>query len=251
MSESGDKNDYWRKRGEEPITPISVSFNTKSLGYENWSRKKLQRWTKYQLARHANFDHVVDLGCGYGDYTMALGAEAKKVTACDLAPAFAAEAQRRFDAILHPDAKIHTSDVVEFDDYHDASVVYMGAVLLYLTRDDVRTVLRRVRERLAPGGVACHREWCTVGFGREKTIRTADRYSEHRSAASWIEIFDEAGFELITHRISPYIYGQQMARDGLRAEPLVTALSWLPQALWRLGTLHWTECSATFLYRAK
>jgi SAM-dependent methyltransferase len=249
MSTSGDKNEYWVKRGDQPIDELSVSPDATSMGYEKWSRKKLQQWTLAQLDKLATWDHLVDLGCGFGDFTATFATRAKKVTACDLSPAFAAEAQRRLDAMGHPDARVAAGDVVSFDDYQNASVVYLGGVLTYLDDDDTRTVLRRVRERLTPDGIVAQRDWCVIGFGKEKVNDKDGKFSVHRSPASYVKLFESCGFKLVRKRISPYIYGEQMTRDTVRAEWLVSALAWLPQAFWRLGTLHWYDCSATFLYR--
>jgi SAM-dependent methyltransferase len=251
VSVSGDDNKYWIDRAAgQPITDFSVSPDARSAGYERWSRDKLRRWTLHQLERNvSNWSHYVDLGCGFGDFTALFGAKAAKVTACDLAPAFAAEAQRRLDALGHRDAKVHASDVVSFDDYAGATVVYLGGVLTYLNRDDTLAVLRRLRSRVTDDAVVAQRDWCVIGFGREKVNRGDNKYSEHRRPSTYVDLFREAGFALIKKRISPFIYGEQMTRDALRASWLVGALGWLPQGLWRLGTLHWYDCSATFLYR--
>lgn len=250
MSTSGDKNEYWIKRADQPIDELSVSPDATSMGYERWSRSKLQRWTLAQLDKHVtSWDHLVDLGCGFGDFTTTFATRAKKVTACDLAPSFAAEAQRRLDAMGHKDARVAAGDVVGFDDYHDASVVYLGGVLTYLDDDDTRTVLHRVRDRLVPGGIVAQRDWCVIGFGKEKVNDKDGKFSVHRAPSTYVKLFESCGLELVKKRISPYIYGEQMTRETVRAEWLVTALGWLPQALWRLGTLHWYDCSATFLYR--
>jgi SAM-dependent methyltransferase len=248
MSTSGDKHEYWVKRADQPIDEFSVSPDATSMGYEKWSRGKLQRWTLAQLDRIATWDHLVDLGCGYGDFTALFAARAKQVTACDVAPGFAAAAQRRLDAMGHPDARVATSDIVSFDDYKDASVVHLGAVLTYLNDADATTVIRRARERLVSGGVVAQRDWCVIGLGREKVLDKDGKWSIHRAPSSYVKLFEANGFRLVKQRISPYIYGEQMTREAVRAEWLTAALGWLPQLLWRLGTLHWHDCSATFLY---
>src|SRR5688572_1907627 len=187
MSTSGDKNEYWVKRGDKPISELSVSPDATSMGYEKWSRGKLQRWTLAQLDKIARWDHLVDLGCGFGDFTALFATRANKVTACDLSPGFAAAAQGRLDAIGHPDARVAVSDIVSFDDYRDATVVHFGAVLTYLDDADATTVIRRARERLLPGGVVAQRDWCVIGLGKEKTLDKDGKWSIHRSPASYVK----------------------------------------------------------------
>ena len=248
VSTSAERNRYWINQANREITVLSATPNAKSPRYERWSRDMLQRWTQHELG-DARWDHLVDLGCGFGDFTTAFAQHAAKVTACDLAPPFVAETARRLAG--HPDASVHVSDIVSFDAYHDVTVAYLGSVLMYLNAADIHTVLARLRSRCAPDAVVAQRDWCVLGLGREKVLEVDERYSEHRKPSTYVRMFEAAGFRLRKYRASPLIYGTQMTRDALRAPWLVTGLGWLPQFAWRLGTVHWTACSTTFVYELR
>lgn len=245
---ASDAKEFWELRGQQGVSPLSVTPGATHERCVAWTRARLQNWTLERLHRHARFDHYVDLGCGFGDFTAVLGREAQRITACDVSPQFVEAARSRLAGIGRADARVYTSDVREFVDYQDATIIYLGGVLTYLDDEGVRGVLRRANERLAPGGIVCARDWCAVRLGRERQ-HEQPWFSVHRRPESYVRLFREAGFELVEEASSLVMYAEQVVREALHDERAVRAAAWLPKLVaWGALSLM-TRCSVSFVYR--
>ncbi len=250
---SSDAVRFWVQRGKsesEPLLAVTPGTSSNTRGVE-WRREKIQTWTRARLHHHgARFDHYVDIGCGFGDFTVALGRRAGKITACDISPEFVEQTRRRLADAGRTDARVVESDARSFIDYARASVVYLGGVLTYLDRDGVLEVLRHVRERLTPDAIVCQRDWCAVGFGRERQ-HTQPWFSVHRRPTTYISLFDEAGFELVEQTPSIVMYADLATRAALHDSSAARPAAWLARQAARAGLWTWTRCSVTSLYRPR
>lgn len=245
---ASDAQEFWKQRGEQGDSPLAVTPGATGERRVAWARARLQNWTLDRLRRHACFDHYVDLGCGFGDFTAVLGREATQITACDVSPQFVAAAKARLDSIGRADARVHASDIRGFVDYQDASIIYLGGVMTYLDDDGVRDVLRTARERLAPDGIVCARDWCAVRFGRER-LHEQPWFSVHRRPETYVQLFREAGFELIEQASSLVMYAEQVVREALHDEQATRAAAWLPKLVAHAALSLMTRCSVSFVYR--
>lgn len=247
---SEDAAQFWIDRGNgEGDAALSVTPNAKHASCVAWARARLQDWTLDRLHRHgACFDHVVDLGCGFGDFTAVLGREAKRITACDVSPGFVEATRQRLVAIGRADAQVYTSNIREFIDYQGATVIYLGGVLMYLDDDGVAGVLRRADERLAPGGLIAARDWCAMGFARQRKHRQP-WFSVHRRPEGCVRLFRDAGFEPVEMASSLVIYAEQVPRELLRNDRAARAAAWLPRLVARAATSLVTRGSVTFFFR--
>lgn len=243
-----DAKVFWEQRGQRGDSALSVTPGATSERRVAWARARLQNWTLERLHRHARFDHYVDLGCGFGDFTAVLGREARRITACDVSPEFVEAARSRLAAIGRTDARVDVSDVRSFVDYQDASIIYFGGVMTYLDDDGVRSVLQTASERLTPGGIIAARDWCAVRFGRE-TTNQQPWFSVHRRPESYVRLFREAGFELVEEASSLVMYAEQVVREGLHNEPATAVVAWLPKLLASASLSLMTRCSVSFVYR--
>lgn len=247
---SKDAAQFWIDRGNRGgDAALSVTPSAKHASRVAWARARLQNWTLEGLHRHgACFDHYVDLGCGFGDFTAVLGREAKQITACDVSPRFVEATRERLAAMGRSDAQVYTSDVRGFLDYQGATVIYLGGVLTYLDDEGVAEVLRGVNERLVPGGLIAARDWCAMGFARERQ-RSQPWFSVHRRPERYVSLFREAGFELIEEASSLIIYAEQVPRELIHHERRARAAAWLPRIVARAATSLVTSGSVTFFFR--
>jgi len=235
-----DATSFWIDRGAMAKTQTAVSPTGSDSKWNRWTRQALQAWT-IRRARALGGDRmarVADLGCGFGDWTAKLAELADEIIACDVSPGFVAEAQARLAG--HPAAHVHVADVRTFDDYADCNLIYLGGVMTYLGDEDSLALLKKVRTRLAPGGVLLGRDWCAIGLGRQE-IRTAPWFSMHRRPERYAELARQAGYEIIEVTPSPYIYGEQLAGAGAMTGPLKVGF--------RAITLHWLRGSVSYALR--
>lgn len=249
---ANDAKQFWIERGNaSAVTGLSVTPNATSAASVAWARARLQNWTLERLLRHgANFDHFVDLGCGFGDFTAVLGREARQITACDVSPDFVAATKQRLIAIGQANARVSACDVREFLDYQDATCIYLGGVLTYLDDADVARVLRQAHERLAPGGLVGARDWCAMGLGREQTYNQP-WFSVHRRPESYVRMFREAGFELLEEASSLVIYAEQVPREMLHSQRAARVTAFLPRLLAQTANYLVTRGSVTFILRRR
>ncbi len=247
----GDARDFWIARGE--MTGVNaVAPGCRNARYESWTRGCLQSWT-LRRARHLlgrPCGRAVDLGCGFGDWTVQLAAMADDVVACDIAPGFVEETRRRLREAGCPSATVACDDVRRFAAYRDADLVHLGAVLMYLDDAGCAAVLRLVRERIATDGVLIGREWCAIRLGRSLVNRNP-WFSVHRRARRYVEMAEAAGFRAVESLASPSIYGDVLAARWLarRRDAAPVWSRWLVGAPWYAASLFWTRGTVSFVLR--
>lgn len=233
--------DFWIAHAGATAGSASVHPKGKWLRYHAWTRRMLQSWTLRRVAAdRPRYARVVDLGCGPGDWSELFAPLADEVHACDVAPAFVEQARARLAG--HAAAHVAVSDITSFEIPRGADLVYFGAVLCYVTDDDVRDLLRRVRDVAAPGAHVVIRDYCTFNFGRRTVNQKADYYSVHRPARELRAMASDAGLTCLEMRSSPSIYGEMMGR--------VPPLAWPLRGLWRIATATWARASYTLRFRA-
>jgi len=232
--------EFWLRRSRTLDGPAAVHPDSRWLRYDTWTRRMLQAWTLARLrALRPRFHRTVDLGCGYGDWTERFGAVSDEIHACDISPDLAAATQRRL--ARHRDARVECADVRTYELPADADLVYIGAVLMYLSDAAARDVIARARAALAPGAFVVIRDFCAFNLGGRAVNRTDSSYDVNRRPAEIVAMAERAGLRCVEVRSSPSMYGEVM---GGRV------LGWPLRALWRLATLPWLRCSHTFVLQA-
>ena len=245
----GDAREFWIARGSM-TTVNAVAPGCRHARYESWTRGCLRDWMMRRARRHLGRQcrRAVDLGCGFGDWTVQLAAMADDVVACDIAPGFVEETQRRLRDAGCPSATVSCEDVRSFAAYQDADLVHVGAVLMYLDDEGCDEVLRRARERIASDGVLLGREWCAIRFGRA-TVNRSPWFSVHRRARRYLELAEAAGFRAVESVSSPSIYGDVLACRMLGRDAAPAWSRWLVGAPWYAASLFWTHGSVSFVMR--
>ncbi len=246
-----DACDFWIARGDG-TTVSAVCPGSDDTWYARWRRECLQDWTLARMRRHlgARCRRAVDLGCGYGDWTVQLAALAHEVIACDVSPGFVEQTRARLRVAGHTAAQVTVADVRRFDDYRDADLICLGAVLMYLEDEDCRRLLRRVRERIAGDGLFVSRDWCALRLGRAGA-KLNPWFSVHRRARNYREMIEQAGFRVIESATSPAVYGELVAARLLARgrDQLIRWLRWPAALPWYVASLAWTRGSVTFVMR--
>jgi len=228
---------FWIEHASKTDGAIAVHPNTHWQGYQMWTRRMVQAWTLDRIrAVQPHFKRGVDLGCGFGDWSELFAPLVDELHACDVAPAFVEQTQRRV-----PSARVTCADVRDFTFPAELDFVYIGAVLLYVDDADALEVLQRIRRAVVPGALVIWRDWCTYGWGRRTTNLRDTFYSVHRTPDDVRRIAELARFRVVEQRAAPSIYGEVMG--GRRWQ-------WPMRALWRFASLPWTRTSYSLILRA-
>jgi SAM-dependent methyltransferase len=226
---------YWIAASKQDGV-LSVNPGGRWASMHDWTRRALQRWTLARMSRiKPRFQRCLDIGCGYGDWTELFAAISDEVYAFDIAPAFVERARKRV-----PGARIECSDLRSYRMPEQLDLVYIGAVLLYVSEPEALDLLRRVRAAVAPGALVVWREFATFNFGRRTVNASDDRFSIHRTPEELAWLAELAGFTLVEQRAAPSIYGEVLG--GRYA-------GWALRGLMRFGTSWWRRASRTLLLR--
>jgi SAM-dependent methyltransferase len=228
--------EFWVKQAQNETAIVAVNPDARWAGIHSWTRRMLQAWTIGRIrAERPRYRRCVDIGCGFGDWTELFADLADEVHGCELAPQFVAQARRRV-----PLAQIECCDLRSYEVPSDADLVYIGAVLLYVSEQAALDLLRRVRASLAEDGIVVWREFCTFNFGRRTVNETTERFSVHRSPAELRWLAELAGLRVVELRSAPSIYGEVIGgRVG----------GWPLRGLMRVATATWRRASHTLVMR--
>lgn len=238
----GDATRFWIPRGEMGKTVDAVVPNARDSRWERWARRCLQSWAVDRARRHLGqrWRRVVDLGCGFGDFTTRFAAHADEVVGCDVSPGFVETARERLHATGHDAFEIACCDLRQFTDFRDVDLAYLGAVMVLMEDADCLTVLRTIRERIRPTGILLSRDWCAVHLGRRQR-NTNNWFSIHRRPSDYVALAERAGFRVVEQTPSWAIYGECMAPARW--------LRWPVQLPWRLASLAVVRASVSFAMR--
>jgi predicted TPR repeat methyltransferase len=180
--------------------------------------------------RGARFDEIVDLGCGNGDWTVALAARARRLTAVDFTEPFLELVRQRLAGLPRaPGAELELeltcADLGSYTFARPCDLVVAGAVLQYLGDAELAGLLARCREALQPRRGALYLR-ATVARWAERRAKQGNGYQAiYRSAAWYREQLARAGFTIHHHQVATDFVADEIGR------------ALLPGALWPLAAL--------------
>jgi SAM-dependent methyltransferase len=230
-------SEFWTQRARDEPPERAVHVASRFVGYEMWTRRMLQTWTMARLRRiKPRFRRVLDVGCGFGDWTELFAGVSDETHAFDVAPAFVEATKRRV-----PTAHVTHADLRAYEVPRELDFAYLGAVLMYAPQPEALDVLRRVRDAMVPGAVVIWRDWCTFNLGRRTINQQPDYWSIHRTPSELAMLAEAARFRVVELRSSPSIYGEVMGgRLG----------QWPLRLLWRCVSLPSRRASHSIILRA-
>jgi trans-aconitate methyltransferase len=143
---------------------------------------------------------VLDIGSGIGYWAELFSRQFANVVAIEASSPLFEELSRR--CAPYPNVKTLHARVSEFEPEGVYSLMFFGGMLMYLKREDVISLLRRLIPFLEAGGMILCRE-TTV---REGTVTRQGEYQAvYRSVASYSQIFEECGLTVSTTELNvPY-----------------------------------------------
>jgi SAM-dependent methyltransferase len=194
---------YWKARsGAESTTDPRTVTLARVPGfmarlevslYQSWSFRAID-------ALKPGMALSVDLACGLGTWSMRLAERTQHVAAVDFSAPFVAATERLAEENgIRERVTVSCGNVLEYAIPTSADIILAGAFVQYLSDDEVRALLGRVRSSLASDGVFYLRT--TVSRDDETvTRRDADYEGNYRPIAWYLNALAAAGFDVRQHR---------------------------------------------------
>lgn len=147
--------------------------------------------------------HVLDLGCGPGNFAAAMADAGFTVTATDAVPEMVALAAKHAGV----QAEVATFDDITGEALYDG--IWANFSLLHAAREDMPRHLNALHKALKPGGIFHIALKSGEGSKRDKINRLYAYYTQ----AELTELLTQAGFT-VTHHAS----GNDIGMDGVAAD---------------------------------
>jgi SAM-dependent methyltransferase len=220
---------FWQARADamDRNDPRSVTLDRDSASSVAREVQRYQRWMFRHLERTgSSFDDVVDLGCGNGDWTVALAARARRLIAVDFTEPFLDLVRQRLAALALPaELEFVCADLAGYQFQRPADLVVAGAVLQYVGDAETAALLARIREALLPRRGALYLR-ATVSRWAARRAKQGDGYQAiYRSASWYLDQLARAGFTVDHHQVATDFVADELGR------------ALLPGALWPLAAL--------------
>lgn len=234
---------FWQARADamDRSDPRSVTLDRDSAASVAREVQRYQRWMFRHLDRRgASFEDVVDLGCGNGDWTVALAARAGRLIAVDFTEPFLDLVRQRLAALpLTAELDFVCADLAGYHFQRPADLVVAGAVLQYVSDDAIAALLARVRDAILPRRGHFYLR-ATVARWADRRAKQGDGYQAiYRSSAWYLDQLARAGFTALHHQVATDFVADEIGR------------SLLPGALWPFAAfpLRAFRHSYRFFYR--
>jgi SAM-dependent methyltransferase len=167
---------------------------------------------------------VLDLGCGVGYWAEFFSHQFADVVAVEASAPLFEDLSRR--CVQCPNVKTLHAKVFEFEPEGPYSLMFFGGLLMYLTTEDVISLILKLIPFLEAGGMILCRE-TTV---REGTVTLNGEYQAvYRSIESYTQIFEDCGLTVSTAELNlPYTLiqiGCEFIRKFNEMMPKLTVLN--------------------------
>lgn len=176
---------FWDGRAAMADDPRAVTLERESAERVAREVALYQQWLFRRLdAAGASTARVADLGCGNGDWTVALARRAQRLFATDFTEGFLAHTGRRLRAVAPAcEAELVRADLAEVELPGRFDLIVCGAVVQYLDDAEVEALLARIAAALGDGGRLYFRT--TVARRADRRERDDGRYSAVYRAIPW------------------------------------------------------------------
>ena len=203
---------FWDERAKNADDPRSVTLDRESAASTLRNIRMHQRWLFRQLEQAGcNPRRVLDLGCGNGDWTIALAERATRLTAVDYTAGLVDHCRQRLQRLdLLDRATVLHGDVATVELAGPYDLIVFGAVAQYLTDDEIAHLLARISRALAPTGVLYLRT--TIARHAERRAKqTTDYQAIYRSFDWYRKQLIDAGLEVGAHGFATSLIGTELA----------------------------------------
>lgn len=210
-----------------PDDCVRYRFEKESAVVDNWFK---------DLPSSAS---ILDVGCGAGTWLMHFAGSYDRITGVEQSENMVESARKNLAEV--PNIQLFCADALSFEPTEKFDGIFLGGLLMYLNREDVVTLLRRLDTLLKAGGRIAIRE-SAVRKGVE--AKTGDYQVIYRSPGEMTTLIQESGLDLRHAELNAGYAAMEVAVnlvDRLRVLPGLRSMNvaTLGKAVW--STLRFTE----------
>ena len=185
-----DSDKYWIERG----TTYREEFRKKRI----WTKIQFRIQERYienainMVARNADVERVLDMGCGFGRITKMLCRKFPfaSITGMDISKDQLNEARRTMGGRV----AFYTDSITDFGYTHDNDLITVSEVLMHIPPDKIEAAIETLK--LASNGFVITVDWWEPHNPRESTYCFQHPYKE---------LFEAQGFELFSEKKIPFV----------------------------------------------
>lgn len=207
---------FWEQRALLATDPRSVTLSRESVASVRRNIRQHQRWMLRNLAAlGCSFEHVADLACGNGDWTVVLAERARRLFASDFAQGMVDATRARIEAAGRAiEASFVTSDLASVALPRDLDLVVCGAVLQCVGDRAAVVALANIRRALRRGGLAYVRTTVSQ-TGSTQVIDDEVYQAVYRTPEAYRGAFAAAGLEVVIEDDATDFIADEVVHDLL------------------------------------
>ena len=134
---------------------------------------------------------ILDVGCGAGTWLMHFAGRYDRITGVEQSENMVESARKNLSEV--PKVQLYCQNALSFEPNESFDGIFLGGLLMYLNREDVVDLLRRLGTLLKPGGRIVIRE-SSVRRGVE--AKTGDYQVVYRAPSEMAILIGESGLDL-------------------------------------------------------
>jgi ubiquinone/menaquinone biosynthesis C-methylase UbiE/acyl carrier protein len=180
---------------------------------------------------------ILDLGCGFGRWTVEFAKRCQKVVAVDFSANMVERARQSSQEHGLQNVEFHVTPIQEFRTHEKLDIVMLSGVLVSIVDDQLLEVLTNARDRLKPGGRVIVRE--ITGITERQDVRNElsgqpglVHHSFYRLSEEYVTAFSKIGMKPSYHsdmapmNFSEALYNRWVPRSR-RQSRVLRGILWL------------------------
>ncbi len=198
--------DFWEARAQSYLDQEKTGLSNLEPDADlSKEKRRLERQVMDEYVAPQPADIVLDLGAGHGAWEAYFCGKVSHIDCVEYSDTMIRIARQLLTEANITNVAFFHSKAQEFNSDRRYDIILISGLLIYLNKQELNTLLRNLEMMLADGGRIILRD----GTAREETYLITDRFSEalkanysayYRTAAEYVAVFAEHGFEVTRHQ---------------------------------------------------